>query len=49
VPESQIFLETDSMEESIEEVYALAANYRRQEVRELTIKIQRNVAKVFGV
>ena len=49
VPESQIFLETDSMEVSIEEVYALAANYRRQEVRELTIQIQRNVAKVFGV
>ena len=49
VPEDRIFLETDTLEESIAAVYAQAAHYRNLEVSELERQIERNVAHVFGV
>ncbi|MFM2230071.1 MAG: Tat-linked quality control protein TatD [Bacteroidota bacterium] len=48
VPEQNIFLETDTMEESIADVYAKAAAYRNLEVSELERRIERNRVKVFG-
>ena len=48
VPEDRIFLETDTLEESIAAVYAQAAHYRNLEISELERQIQRNVAQVFG-
>lgn len=48
VPDNRIFLETDTMEESISDVYAKAAEYRNLEVSELERRIERNRVEVFG-
>lgn len=48
VPENRIFLETDTIEESITDVYAKAAEYRNMEVSELERRIERNRVEVFG-
>ena len=47
VPNDRFFLETDTIEEGIREVYALAAKYRNIELEELKQIIERNFDSVF--
>lgn len=47
VPENQFFLETDTSEETIEEVYALAAKYKKITITELQQIISNNFNSVF--
>ncbi len=47
VPNDRFFLETDTIEESVEEVYALAANYKNIEIEELKSIVKTNFEKVF--
>lgn len=49
VPNDRFFLETDTIEESLEEVYALAADYKGITVGELQAITMANRRKVFGV
>ena len=49
VPDDRFFLETDTMEESIHEVYALAASYKNCSVLELKAIINDNFATVFNI
>jgi TatD DNase family protein len=48
VPNDKFFLETDTIEESLEEVYQLAAKYKSIEVTELKSIITNNYNTVFG-
>lgn len=48
VPNNRFFLETDTVEESIDEVYALAAKYKNIEIQELVQIIKNNCSAVFG-
>lgn len=47
VPNNRFFLETDTVEESLEEVYALAANYKNIEIEEMKEIVASNFEKVF--
>jgi len=47
VPNDRFFLETDTVEETIEEVYALAANYKNLTLESLQNQIDRNFKLVF--
>lgn len=47
VPNNRIFLETDTVEESIEEVYALAATYKEMSNGDLKGLIHQNFENVF--
>lgn len=47
VPNDRFFLETDTIEESLEEVYALAANYKNIKIEELKSIIKINFDNVF--
>ncbi|WP_281239549.1 TatD family hydrolase [Flavobacterium praedii] len=47
IPNDRFFLETDTLEEGIEEVYALAARYKKWDIDEIQQQIQRNFAAVF--
>lgn len=47
VPAQRIFLETDSLDEDISDVYALAAHYRGVEQRELEQQITSNFNSIF--
>ncbi len=47
VPNERFFLETDTFEESLEEVYALAANYKNCEIEEIKEIVASNFEKVF--
>ena len=47
IPNDHFFLETDTVEESIEEVYALAAKYKNIEIEELQRLIRKNYNSVF--
>ena len=47
VPNDRFFLETDTVEESLEEVYALAANYKNIEIEEVKEIVASNFEKVF--
>ncbi|MCB0442916.1 MAG: TatD family hydrolase [Flavobacterium sp.] len=47
VPNDRFFLETDTIEESLEEVYALAANYKNCEIEEIKAIVVSNFEKVF--
>ncbi|WP_264564012.1 TatD family hydrolase [Flavobacterium sp. N3904] len=47
IPNDRFFLETDTVEERIEEVYALAAKYKNCSIEVLQQQIQRNFAAVF--
>ena len=47
IPNDRFFLETDTVEESLEEVYALAANYKNCEMEELKEIVASNIKKVF--
>ena len=49
IPNDRFFLETDTIEESIEEVYALAAKYKNIEIEELQKQIMSNYKDVFKV
>jgi TatD DNase family protein len=49
VPEDRFFLETDTIEETLEEVYALAASYKGITVAELQAITTANRLKVFGI
>ena len=47
IPNDRFFLETDTVEEGIEEVYALAAKYKKWSMDELKQQINSNFAAVF--
>jgi TatD DNase family protein len=47
IPNDRFFLETDTVEEGIEEVYALAARYKNWSMDELQQQIKSNFAAVF--
>ncbi|WP_396175493.1 TatD family hydrolase [Flavobacterium sp.] len=47
VPNNRIFLETDTVEESIEEVYTLAAAYKEMSIEELRKLVITNFENVF--
>lgn len=47
VPNNRFFLETDTVEEGIYEVYALAAKYKNLNVKELQFIIENNFQTVF--
>jgi TatD DNase family protein len=47
VPNNRIFLETDTVEESIEEVYTLAAAYKEMSIEEMKELINQNFENVF--
>jgi TatD DNase family protein len=47
VPNDKFFLETDTVEESLEEVYALATKYKNCEIDEIKAIVSRNFEKVF--
>jgi TatD DNase family protein len=47
IPNDRFFLETDTVEEGIEEVYVLAAQYKKWDIDEIQQQIQRNFAAVF--
>ena len=48
MPLDRIFLETDTMEETIEEVYAKASELLGLSVLELELQIKKNAQVVFG-
>lgn len=48
VPNDRIFLETDTVEETIEEVYALAAKYKNISLEALQKQIEKNYNEVFN-
>lgn len=47
IPNDSFFLETDTVEETIEEVYALAAKYKNIDIEELQEIVTSNFKKVF--
>jgi TatD DNase family protein len=47
IPNDRFFLETDTVEEGIEEVYALASQYKKWSLDELQQQIKSNFAAVF--
>ena len=47
VPDDRIFLETDTVAEGIETVYALAAKYKGISVKEMQEMVHRNFIEVF--
>ena len=48
IPNERLFLETDTIEEGIQAVYALAANYRNIEIAEMKAVIEANFDVVFN-
>ncbi|MNF24908.1 putative deoxyribonuclease YcfH [compost metagenome] len=48
MPDDRFFLETDTVEEGIQEVYALAAKYKNLNIKELQNIIRTNFNKVFN-
>lgn len=48
MPDDRFFLETDTAEEGIQEVYALAAKYKNLNIKELQNIIRTNFNKVFN-
>lgn len=49
IPDDRIFLETDTIEETLEEVYTLAASYKGITVAEMQAITTANRLRVFGV
>ena len=49
IPNDKFFLETDTILESLEEVYAVAANYKNIEIEEMKSIIKTNFDKVFSL
>ena len=48
VPNNRFFLETDTIEETLEEVYCLAAQYKKTDLGELQKQVGENWKSVFG-
>ena len=48
IPNDRFFLETDTLDERIEEIYALAAQYKNNSIEELQEVINKNFKTVFG-
>lgn len=48
VPNNRFFLETDTIEETLEEVYLLAAQYKKTDLGELQKQVGENWKSVFG-
>lgn len=48
VPNESFFLETDTFEKGIEEVYALAAQYKNRTIEEVQTIVNKNFKQVFG-
>ena len=48
VPNDRFFLETDIMEETLAQVYALAATYKTMTLKEIQMQLSSNWDKVFG-
>lgn len=49
IPNNRFFLETDTMEEHLETVYALAAKYKKTTIEEIQKQINRNFTAVFKI
>lgn len=49
VPNNQFFLETDTIEETLQEVYALASEYKSISIEALQEQVEANWSKVFNV
>jgi TatD DNase family protein len=49
IPNNRFFLETDTVEETIREVYTLAAKYKNITVTEIQKEIKNNLAAVFKI
>ena len=49
VPDDRFFLETDTIENGIEEVYALAAHYKNTTIEAIQQQINANIKRVFGL
>lgn len=49
IPNDRFFLETDTVDETISEVYELAANFKNTTVAELQAEINKNVLNVFKI
>ena len=47
IPDDRFFLETDTIEEGIREVYSLAAKYRNTTIEALEATVQQNFNTVF--
>ena len=48
VPNHKFFLETDTIEETLEEVYTLASNYKAISLKAMQVIVHENWEKVFG-
>lgn len=48
VPNNRFFLETDTIEETLEEVYALAADYKNRTLEEMKSQVEQNWKTVFN-
>lgn len=48
VPNDRFFLETDTVEEQIQEVYKLASNYKNLEIKELQNTVETNFRSLFS-
>ena len=49
IPNDRFFLETDTVAETIDQVYALAAKYKKGTIEELQLQINNNFNKVFDI
>ncbi len=49
IPSDRFFLETDTVAETIDEVYALAAKYKKCTIEEVQLQINNNFSKVFDI
>jgi TatD DNase family protein len=48
VPNDRFFLETDTIEETLEEVYTLAAQYKGISIEALQMQVDNNWKELFG-
>jgi len=48
VPNDRFFLETDTVDETIQEVYELASKYKKLEIKELKNTVETNFRKLFS-
>jgi TatD DNase family protein len=48
IPNDRFFLETDTVDETIEDVYALAAKYKKMSPEALQMQIENNFITVFS-
>ncbi len=49
IPETRFFLETDTIEEGIREVYQLAAKYKNMELEAMQNQVQHNFESIFTI